>query len=158
MVVSGDVNVPISSLQTPETYLGLQRASNFVGNPYLGDAPTSTFNPAKKLEMNQWTLGGTWDVGDLIITARGNSTVTIHTNAKDIYLVAGSDTPKKGTVSLDGKPVSTTDSPGEDIVDSSFTVTTSRLYRIVTHPGLTEGTVTVTVPDGVSLNAFTFGS
>ncbi len=157
-VVNGDVYVPISSLQTPETYLGLQRANNFVGNPYLGDAPTSTFNPAKKLDLNQWTLGGTWDVGDLLITARGNSTVTIHTNAKEVYLVAGSDTPQKATVSLDGKLVSTTDSPGEDIVDSQFTITTSRLYRIVTHPGFAEGTVTINVPNGVSLNAFTFGS
>jgi cytochrome c biogenesis protein CcdA/thiol-disulfide isomerase/thioredoxin len=157
-VVSGDVYVPITAQQTPETYLGLDRASNFVGNPYLGDAPTSTFNPAPKLGVNQWTLGGTWDVGNLLITARGNSTVTINTNAKEVYLVAGADTPMKVKVSLDGKPVSETDSPGEDITDSYFTVTTSRLYRIVTHPGFREGTVTVTVPNGVSLNAFTFGS
>ncbi|MDB5182433.1 MAG: hypothetical protein JWO47_217 [Candidatus Saccharibacteria bacterium] len=156
--VSGEVYVPITAQQTPETYLGIQRASNYYGTPYLGDAPTSTFTPQAKLPANGWTLGGTWDVANLNITARGNSTLTIVTNAKEVYLVAGSDTPQKVGVMLDGKPVSTTDSPGEDIVDSAFTVSTSRLYRIVTHPGFTGGTVTLTVPNGVSLNAFTFGS
>jgi cytochrome c biogenesis protein CcdA/thiol-disulfide isomerase/thioredoxin len=157
-VVTGDVYVPITSQQTPETYLGLERSSNFIGNPYLGDAPTSTFTPAKKLALNQWTLGGTWDVGNLNITAQGNSTLSFHTAAKEVYLVMGSDTPQDVGVSLDGKPVSTTDSAGEDVVNSKVHVQESRLYRLVTHPDFAEGTVTITVPNGVSLNAFTFGS
>ncbi|CAN5452745.1 cytochrome c biogenesis protein DipZ [soil metagenome] len=158
MVVSGDVYVPITSRQTPETYLGLQRASNYSGTPYLGDASTSTFTPAPKLASNNWTLGGTWDIGELVITARGNSTLTFRTAAKEVYLVMGSDTMQKVGVTLDGKPISSTDSAGEDVNNSTVTVNDSKLYRLVTHPDFKESTLTITVPDGVQLNAFTFGS
>ena len=158
MVVSGDVYIPITAQQTPETYLGIERANNFTGTPYLGDAPSSNFTPAKKLEVNQWTLGGKWDIGDLDITARGNSTLTFHTAAREVYLVMGADTPSSVGIKLDGKLISETESPGEDIVNSMVNVSEYRLYRLVSQPSFREGTITITVPNGVKLNAFTFGS
>jgi len=157
-VVTGDVYIPIGPTQTPETYLGIERANNYTGTPYLGDAPSSIFTPSKKLEINQWTLGGKWDVGDLDITARGNSTLSFHTLAREVYLVMGSDTPAQVGISLDGKPIGQTYSSGEDVVDGKVNVSEYRLYRLVSQPNFREGTVTISVPDGVKLNAFTFGS
>ncbi len=96
---------------------------------------------------------------DLItITARGSSTLTFKTAAKEVYLVAGSDTEQAMGVTLDSTPISQTDSAGEDVKDSKVLISTYKLYKIVSNPDFAETTLTITVPDGVTLNAFTFGS
>lgn len=158
MATTKDV-VPVTQSQTPETYLGSQRASNYTGSPALAAAAQSTFTPAAKLDTNAWTLGGTWDVQGQKIVARGNSTLKFHVAAKDVYVVGGSTTPAKIGVTLDGKPISSTNSAGEDIKDSSFTVGDSKLYRLVSFPKFSkDSTIELTVHDGVELNVFTFGS
>lgn len=161
MAVKTNAGPPLSAQQTPETYLGLRRASNFVGQPALGAAATSTFTPAPTLNGNQWTLGGTWEVKDEKLIARGNSTLTFRIAAKDVYLVGGSQDPKLPQpvgLKLDGKPISTTDSAGADVVDSQVKFGGSRLYRLVSFPTFSkDSTLELTVPDGVEFNAFTFG-
>ncbi len=44
--------------QTPETYLGTDRADRYVGTPALSRG--GTFTPKAALDTNQWTLGGAW--------------------------------------------------------------------------------------------------
>lgn len=159
MANTKEAAVPVTAQQTPETYLGTARASNFSGTPALGAAANSTFTPAKNLESNHWTLGGIWDVTDQKIIARGNSTLTFKTSAKEVYVVGGSKTPQKITLQLDGKPISQTGQSGQDVRGDSVTVGESQLYRLVSHKAFTkDSTVTLTVPDGVELNVFTFGS
>lgn len=151
--------LPISSGQTPETYLGKVRASNFQNDKALAAAPTQTFTPATTLPKNFWTLGGTWEVGDKTIVARGNSTLRFHVAAKEVYLVMGSMSPAMVGVQLNGQPISTEGAAGSDVKQSLVTVSEFRLYRLVDYGKFrSDGTIELTVPDGVELNAFTFGS
>ncbi len=151
--------VPINANQTPETYLGKQRASNYVGSPALGAANTSTFTESSSLEIDQWTLGGTWEVQSAKIIARGNSTLSIKVAAKDVYLVGGSTPPRSISVLLDQQLISMTSNAGSDVHDSHVTFGESQLYRLVSFPTFTTGkTLHLSVPDGTELNVFTFGS
>lgn len=159
MATNGTMAPPVTAGQTPETYLGTQRASNYVGTPALAAAPTSTFTPADTLNANQWTLGGTWETQGQKIIARGNSTFKFKVSAKDVYVVGGSSPAKQVTVTLDGKPVSSSNNAGKDVKDSKVTIGESQLYRLVSFSAFTKGsTIELTVPDGVELNVFTFGS
>lgn len=152
---------PISGMQTPETYLGLARASNFTSDKALGAAATSTFKPTGPLKRNEWTLGGTWQVGDEKITAKGNSILRFHVAAKEVYLVMGG--PEGRTVpvkvALNGKPIGELQAAGADVKDSTALVGEYRLYRLVKYSSFSDtDTLELQVPDGVEMNAFTFGS
>ena len=148
--------VPFNRNQTPETYLGSERAANFVGSPGLADG-SATYQPATKLEVNNWTLGGNWQQAAQNITSSDStSTLTFHTRAKDVYVVASSpnNQPQSVGVQLAGGH----NSYGKDVSNGQMTVAESRLYHVVSGKAFGESTVTLTVPSGVSLYAFTFGS
>lgn len=152
-------SVPISSRQTPETYLGSVRASNFLNDKALAAMPVQTFTPSSNLPKDFWTLGGTWEVQDQKIIARGNSIIRFHIAAKEVYLVMGSDTPKSVTVLLNNKPVSSQNVAGDDVQNSAVSVNEYKLYRLINYQDFRDdGVIELQVPDGVELNAFTFGS
>jgi cytochrome c biogenesis protein CcdA/thiol-disulfide isomerase/thioredoxin len=152
--------VPISETQTPETYFGTERAANYVGSPDEGDAEgtTTTFIAASSLAQNQWTLNGSWHIASDSITSNDNTaTLTFHTSAKDVYAIAS---PPTGMTPLIGVHLPDADSGqyGSDVSNGTVTVTGSKLYHIVSLTQAGDTTVTLTVPKGVSLYTFTFGS
>jgi cytochrome c biogenesis protein CcdA/thiol-disulfide isomerase/thioredoxin len=158
-MTSTDTRPPVTSGQTPETYLGSRRASNYVGQPALAAAPTSTFTAATELKSNEWTLGGTWEVQQEKIIAKGNSRLRFKVNAKNVYVVGGSSVEQKIAVLLNDQAISETRFAGPDVKDSNVTIQESKLYRLVSFPEFTKDSiVTLSVPDGVELNVFTFGS
>jgi cytochrome c biogenesis protein CcdA/thiol-disulfide isomerase/thioredoxin len=144
--------VPITSVQTPETYFGTNRAQAFVGIPRLTNGSNS-YKPIKP-ENNEWTLSGKWNVsGDSITSAGSDSRLTAAVTSKDVYLVASGN----GTINLDLGA----DSPGnfgDDAVSGRILVNESRLYHMVSRPSVGNTTLTLTVPPGVTLYTFTFGS
>lgn len=151
--------VPVSEKQTPETYLGTRRASNFVADKPLTTGIKS-FTPSDLTRVNQWTLSGEWEVTSEGIKARTNSKLTFRFAAKDMYVVtAGNVDATDISVMLNGTPISQTGKAGSDVKDSNVTITSGQLYRLVDMKQFTEdATVTLTVPAGVQLNVFTFGS
>jgi cytochrome c biogenesis protein CcdA/thiol-disulfide isomerase/thioredoxin len=150
---------PYSDRQTPETYLGSVRASNFVNDKAIAAAPVQTFTPASKLEKNQWTLGGTWEVEDKKIIARGNSSLKFHIASKETYLVAGSSQSQAISVLLNGQPISASGAAGSDVKDSALSISEYKLYRLVKYAEFRDdGILELRVPDGVELHVFTFGS
>ncbi len=151
--------VPITADQTPETYLGSARAGDYVGSPALGSSPVTTYTPAASPQVNDWTLGGSWQVDSDKIIAKGNSTLTFHVAAKDVYIVGGSSGSANIGVKLDGKPISQTGNAGSDIQNSVLVMNGDRLYTVVNFSQFTsDSIVELTVPEGVQLNTFTFGS
>jgi len=146
-------NVPISADQTPETYFGTNRADSYTGTPDLSNG-LSTFTAAT-LTPNQWTLSGKWQIaGDSITSQSTSSKLTASVVAKDVYLVASGS----GTVHLElNSPGSSTEF-GSDALQGALSITSSRLYHIVSHPQAGSTTITLTVPPGVTLYTFTFGS
>lgn len=155
-----DAPPPVSRDQTAETYLGIRRASNYTGSPALGAAPQSSFTAKDQLRSNEWTLGGDWEVTQEKIIARGNSSLRFKLSAKDVYLVAASPGGGRSLeVRLNGRPVSANQNAGSDITAGQLMVQEAKLYRLIALPQFNrDQELELLVPDGVELNAFTFGS
>lgn len=152
---AGSPAVPFDTDETQETYFGTDRTMNFVGSPSLEDG-THTYSQAATLDSGQWSLNGSWTVaGDKITSTSASSTLTFHTHAKDVYVVAGSQNNQPATVTV-GLPNGDQEY-GNDVQNGVVTISGSRLYHIVSLQAYGETTVTLTVPSGVSLYTFTFG-
>ena len=152
-------NVPIAQNQSPETYFGTNRGTDYVGQSNLTDG-TFTLSPAPNnlLGTNDWTLGGSWQISPEYITSNGaSSTLTYRAQAKNIYMVAGSASNQPQTVQV-SLPSDMAGQYGPDAPNGLATVGGSRLYHIVSLNQFGNTTVTLTVPKGVSLYTFTFGS
>jgi len=149
--------VPIGADQTPETYFGTNRASGYEGSPSESDG-TSNFKKVSSLDQDSWTLSGSWQVSPQYITSEsGSSTLTFNTEAKDVYVVAGSANNTPETVGV-GLPSTQAEQYGVDAPGGKAVIGMSRLYHIVSLSSAGTSTVTLTVPKGVSLYTFTFGS
>jgi cytochrome c biogenesis protein CcdA/thiol-disulfide isomerase/thioredoxin len=158
LVNSPDGSPPVDAKQTPETYLGTARASTYNGSPVLGSRIAQSYNFAPRLQQNEWTLSGDWQVSDDKITAGNNAKLRINVAAKNVYLVAGSVDPSAVTVSFNGKPISESGGAGSDITDNTLTVQLSKLYRVASFKNFTTGELELSVPSGTDLNTFTFGN
>lgn len=153
--------VPITNVQTPETYFGTNRASDYVGTPSL-DTGTHTFTPTplNNLALNNWTLNGSWNIdssGESITSESGSAQLTFSVQAKDVYVVAGTTNNQHAliTVSL---PKADAGQYGKDAPNGQLNISGSSLYHIVSLTTFGSTTVTLTVPKGVMLYTFTFGS
>lgn len=152
-------NVPITADQTPETYFGTNRTQDFVGSPDLNNGTASfTPTPGVDLSANAWTLGGSWQINpEYIASNSAQATLTFHTVAKDVYMVASPTNNQPGTVGV-SLANGNAGHYGSDAPDGQVTVNSSKLYHIVSLPQAGDATVTLTVPKGIQLYTFTFGS
>lgn len=159
MFITDSSTVPVSDKQTPETYMGTKRSANYSGDTNLFAGQTRSFVPKSDLGKNYWTLGGDWEITSEKITAKRDGILRFNISAKEVYVVASSDTEKTVGMSLDGKPISQTNAAGGDIRNSTVKVKNAQLYRLVKYPRFTSGGILeLSVPAGVSINVFTFGS
>ena len=148
---------PTQEGQTPETYLGTRRASDYVGAQRLVRGQHK-FAQAQLPKVNNWTLGGAWQVDSEGIRAVQGATLKIRIAAKEMYIVTGSGMQADVAVLVNGTPISQTASAGDDVKDSRVTVTKAQLYRIIDFDRFEKDSIVeLKVPDGVQLNAFTFG-
>ncbi|OIN46357.1 cytochrome C biogenesis protein [Pseudomonas azotoformans] len=138
----------MNEVQSPETYLGSQRAENFV--------------KSGPLALNNWTLQGQWNVGGQQATLdQSGGRIVYRFHARDLHLVLGPGAdgkPVRFKVTLDGQAPG--DAHGTDVApDGSGTVTEQRLYQLVRQPGAVQDrTFTIEFLDpNVSAYAFTFG-
>jgi len=150
---------PVTSSQSPETYFGTDRASSYSGAPDL-NAGTVTFTPQPidHLSQNTWTLGGTWNIAPENITSLSNtSSLSFHVSAKDVYVVAGTSNSQSTPVSI---TISSSNQKqyGSDDPNGTLFVSGSKLYHIASFSTFESAIITLTVPKGISLYTFTFGS
>ncbi len=154
----GSLNAaPISSNQTPETYLGYERASTLANKSERKISQVVDYR-AKDISEGEWTLDGQWSVsGEHIVAGEDGASLQIQFSGKDVYIVAVSDEDASMEVRLNGYAPGT--QGGVDVVDGSVDITGSRLYHIVSGGEILENNILeLTVDKGVQLNAFTFGS
>lgn len=138
-------NATSSRNETPETYLGSRRAANFVGSQPLVQG-AHNFTTSKLENVNDWALGGQWNVSSEGITAFKDSVLKFRVAARDVYLVTGSNGKGDIEVVIDGK-------------SSKQTVSMAQLYTLVHFDNFeSDKTIELRVPAGIQLNAFTFGS
>ncbi|MES2262499.1 MAG: redoxin family protein [Pseudomonadota bacterium] len=155
---AGDGN----DVASPETYLGYERAQNFVSAGGLLADQAAAYAAPQKPALNQWGLGGQWRADREHVTlerAKGNIVYRFH--ARDVHLVLGPGAdgkPVRFRVTLDGA------APGKDsgvdvAPDGSGRVTGQRLYQLVRQSGpVLDRSFSIEFLDpGVQAYAFTFG-
>ncbi|MHC8383509.1 cytochrome c biogenesis protein DipZ [Pseudomonas sp. LB3P14] len=152
----------MNEVQSPETYVGYQRAEHFVPETSLVPDKVAAYNPPPQLALNDWSLDGQWKVGPERATSSAPaSRIVYRFHARDLHLVLGPGAdgkPVRFKVLVDGKAPG--DAHGTDVApDGSGSVTEQRLYQLVRQTGgVTDRTFSIEFLDsGVSAYAFTFG-
>ena len=160
--VSGAEAAPdLANIRSSETYIGYQRASNFISPEGLKADVTENYSKAKP-NLNEWGLTGVWTVGpDRGTLNQPGGSVTYRFSARDLHLVLGPSAygdPVRFQVTIDGKPPG--ESHGADVDRNGIgTVKETRLYQLVRQKGeVLERTFEVRFLDpGVEAFVFTFG-
>jgi len=149
-------------VQSPETYLGYERAENFAVVPDLQPDALTDYRAAPTLGLNQWSLQGKWQVDKekAKLSAAGGK-ISYRFYARDMHLVIGPGAdgkPVRFRVTLDGRAPGS--SHGVD-VDAQGTgiVHEQRLYQLIRQSGrVGEHTFSIEFLDGgAQAFAFTFG-
>jgi cytochrome c biogenesis protein CcdA/thiol-disulfide isomerase/thioredoxin len=147
--------------KSPETYIGYNRADNFVSPGGIVENENHVYESADP-KLNQWSLSGDWLVGGESATLNSDGGKIIYRfHARDLHLVLGpapDGKPIQFRVTVDGQP------PGEDHgadtdANGRGVVNGQQLYQLIRQNG--------TIKDrnfeieflnpGVRAYAFTFG-
>ncbi len=142
---------------TLETYLNPQRQHGFVEPLTSG---VHSYTAPSDLPLDEWALNGSWKVGSQSITpAAASATISGDVQARDVYLVMTSagNSPRRGRVLIDGKPIAARDRGSDVSSGGYFTVRRERLYNLVKLRADATFAVTVQLPRGVQAYDFTFG-
>jgi thiol-disulfide isomerase/thioredoxin len=150
------------NVASPETYLGFERAENFVSPGSFIRNAVKAYEIPHSLTLNQWALGGRWKVsGEKAVLDSVPGRVTFRFRARDLHLVLGpgaKGAPVRFRVLLDGK------APGADHgmdidADGAGVVREQRLYQLIRQSGpVQEHEFTIEFLDAhVEAYSFTFG-
>lgn len=133
--------------QSPETYLGSERAVNNASQLYKNTSHFYTYKPS--LALHSWDLKGLWTINDHYISAQPHAALKIHFKSKKVYMVLGSETGKPGMIAiyLNG------------VKQKSLEITEHALYELVSLGSFGEGTLEIVVQHGnLNMYTLTFGS
>lgn len=151
-----------AEMNSPETYLGYDRAENFASPGNQMSDKAHTYDAPKQPTLNQWGLDGQWTAKpEQVILEQAHGRIVYRFHARDLHLVLGPGAdgkPVRFKVSIDGAEPG--QNHGTDIsADGSGTVTAQRLYQLVRQTGpVTDHTFSIEFMDpGVQAYAFTFG-
>jgi cytochrome c biogenesis protein CcdA/thiol-disulfide isomerase/thioredoxin len=149
---------PISGSQTPETYIGSDRAQSFASPEGMKAGYTATYSFPSSLNDNTFAVSGLWDFQPQYATeTTAGDKLELSFEARDVYLVLAADSPVQATVSVTG--VSGAAATEDAAADGSMTIGPARLYHVVHLPATGRGIVTITFHSpGARAYAFTFGS
>jgi cytochrome c biogenesis protein CcdA/thiol-disulfide isomerase/thioredoxin len=155
--ISKDTNVTSSTRgQTPETYLGYERAENFYNvDQFIASKPVN-YSLSTSLSSNEWTLGRLWQINDESSQSlEPNAKLEIKYSAKEVYLVMSGPPGSQVSVALKDATLPA----GADVVNgNTVTIDGPRLYKLVQSDSfLKNATLQLTFPTGITINAFTFG-
>jgi thiol-disulfide isomerase/thioredoxin len=128
-----------NSLESPETYLGYERAENFASPGGASWDTRHTYAAPPRLQLNEWALSGDWTVRDqaAVLKAAGGR-IAFRFHARDLHLVLAP--PAQGPsvqfrVLLDGLAPGI--AHGADVDDQgNGVVVESRLYQLIRQPHL----------------------
>jgi thiol-disulfide isomerase/thioredoxin len=153
---------PSADVRSPETYAGYQRAERFVSGERLARDSRRTYSPPIAPALNQWGLGGSWNVGaerSALQAAPGKVVFRFH--ARDLHMVLGptmNGSPVRFKVTLDRAAPG--DNHGVDSsADGSGEVREPRMYQLIRQKGrVQDRTFEIEFLDaGVEVFSFTFG-
>jgi cytochrome c biogenesis protein CcdA/thiol-disulfide isomerase/thioredoxin len=159
---SGVEAAPDSDVESPETYVGYDRADTFMSpGGFVKDASHRYTVPAH-LEQNQWGLSGTWtDHAQVAVLDSLPGKIVFRFHARDLHLVLGPSADGKAIrfrIKVDGKApganhgVDTDEQGNGKVVDH-------HLYQMIRQSGtIDDRTFEIEFLDpGVQVFSFTFG-
>lgn len=156
-----EVAPDLGNIRSSETYIGYQRASNFISPEGLNADSAQNYTMAEP-NLNEWGLTGMWTIGAERGTLnQSGGGITYRFSARDLHLVLGPNAngdPVRFQVTVDGKPPG--ESHGADVDRNGIgTVMETRLYQLVRQAGnVSERTFEIRFLDpGVEAFVFTFG-
>jgi methionine-S-sulfoxide reductase len=151
-----------ASVASPETYVGYARAENFVSPGTFARDAKKNYAIPKSLTLNQWALGGPWQVAREHARLDGApGRIAFRFKARDLHLVLGpaaAGKPVKFRVTLDGAPPKK--DAGMDVdADGNGVVREHRLYQLIREKGpvAEQEFVIEFLEPGVDAYSFTFG-
>ncbi|MEA2410552.1 MAG: hypothetical protein QOC77_1113 [Thermoleophilaceae bacterium] len=145
-----------TSLATPETYLGSQRAERFDNGP-IRDGVHDYGGAGASPGPDHLAYRGVWTIAPDGATAGAGARLYLSFRARDAYLVLGSpDRTRTMQVLLDGHPIKAGDA-GPDVHGGVVRVGAQRLYRLVSLPKSGDHRLELRPAAGTHGYAFTFG-
>jgi thiol-disulfide isomerase/thioredoxin len=152
----------LGSLRSPETYVGYERAANFVSRDgTITDKGHVYVSPAR-LWLNHWSLSGDWTVGkQAVMLNNAGGRILYRFHARDLHLILAPAAQGKSVrfhVRLDGQPPGA--AHGADIDDQgNGTVAEPRMYQLIRQPApIMDRLFEIEFLDsGVGAFSFTFG-
>jgi cytochrome c biogenesis protein CcdA/thiol-disulfide isomerase/thioredoxin len=151
----------MGNVRSPETYVGYQRAENFVSAGGVVEDARHVYTVTTP-RLAEWGLSGDWTIGkeSAVLNEKGGS-IVYRFHARDLHLVLGpaaDGSPVRFRVTIDGAAPGS--SHGTDVdAGGQGIVTGQRLYQLVRESGaIGERTFEIEFLDpGVHAYAFTFG-
>jgi thiol-disulfide isomerase/thioredoxin len=153
---------PSEEARSGETYVGYSRAENFASPERMARASRKTYSPPARPALNQWGLGGSWNVGaesGKLESAPGKIVFRFH--SRDLHMVlapAKNGVPVRFKVKLNG--VAPGDDHGSDSgADGTGEIRQPRMYQLIRQRGqIKDATFEIEFFDsGVEAFSFTFG-
>ena len=156
-----EAEADMANVGSPETYLGYERAENFISPGGAVEGVRHVYAAAAP-RLNEWALSGDWTIGkeDAFLNEKGGG-IVYRFHARDLHLVLGpgpDGAPVRFKVTIDGAAPGS--SHGVDVdTDGQGTVTGQRLYQLIRQNGkIADHTFEIEFLDpGVQAYAFTFG-
>jgi thiol-disulfide isomerase/thioredoxin len=162
VVAEGIEAPPGMNQQSPETYMGYRRTENFASPQRLSQDSRKTYALPPSPSLNQWALGGSWNVGEessVLQSPPGKVLFRFH--SRDLHMVLGpgkDGKPVRFKVTLDGAPPG--ESHGTDSSpDGTGEIRQPRLYQLIRQKGpIIDHSFEIEFLDpGVQAFSFTFG-
>jgi methionine-S-sulfoxide reductase len=151
-----------AKVASPETYIGYARAANFVSPGAFARDAKKTYTIPDALTLNQWALGGSWQVAKEHARLTGAAgRIAFRFKARDLHLVLGTaaaDKPVRFRVTIGGAPPKK--DAGMDVdANGNGVVREHRLYQLIRQKGpVTDQDFVIEFLDpGVDAYSFTFG-
>lgn len=144
---------------TPETYLGSSRADRYQKENNIQSGKIVHYDYQTPLSENHVGLKGSWLVEKEKITSKGQtSSLNLDFIANRVYLVMDSPTEKPVQVLLDDQPITSKNFTADMNDKGEILVQEARKYDIIDlKEGYGRHKLSLIVPEGVSIYAFTFG-
>ncbi|MFH1495316.1 MAG: cytochrome c biogenesis protein DipZ [Pseudomonadota bacterium] len=146
--------------QTPETYLGHDRAENFASLEKVIPDAESDFHFPASLAQNAWALNGKWKVeAERIVAGEKSAALRLAFKARKVFLVLGTSSGKPAhvTVRLNGAAIG--HDAGKDAPGGVVRVERNTLYELIDQKTPKNGLLEIQSDSpGLEAYAFTFGS
>jgi hypothetical protein len=145
-------------LQTPEIYLGHERAENFRSLTGFVKNAEGQYQYPRFLPLNSWALNGKWRVdAQKSVATEADASLQLNFNAKKVFLVLGSASgaPLDVSLTLNGEPM--TSASGKDAPKGRISVKGHTLYELVDQGQFQNGLLEIKSSGaGLEVYAFTF--